>query len=197
MANKSFLLLFILFLGFLISMESCQEEIIATDSEIPLRFSLDTLRFDTVFTQAGSATRSFKIYNDLEETVILNSVGLENSNNSFFRINVDGINLNTVENIRIEPTDSIYVFAEVTIDPDNPLSISPFFIEENVNITVNNSSYQVLLEAWGQNANYIPNRESSGRVSLLSCDFNTVTWDDPKPYVLFVMVFLYLLKMVH
>jgi hypothetical protein len=166
-------------------MESCQEEIIATDSEIPLRFSLDTLRFDTVFTQAGSATRFFKIYNDLDETVIINSIGLEKSNSSFFRINVDGINMNEVEDVRIEPTDSIYVFAEVTIDPDNPLSISPFFIEENINITINNSNYKVLLEAWGQNANYIPNRESAGRVSLLSCDFNTVTWDDPKPYVLY------------
>ena len=124
-------------------MESCQEEIIATDSEIPLLFSLDTLRFDTVFTQAGSATRYFKIYNDLDETVIINSIGLEKTNSSLFRINVDGINLNEVEDVRIEPTDSIYVFVEVTIDPDNPLSISPFFIEENINISVNNSNYKV------------------------------------------------------
>ena len=185
MANKSFIIILIFFTGFLILMESCQDEVIASDPDIPLRFSVDTLRFDTVFTQAGSATRYFKIYNDLDETVIINSIALETSNSSFFRINVDGINMNEVEDVRIEPTDSIYVFAEVTIDPDNPLSISPFFIEENINISVKNSSYQVLLEAWGQNANYIPNKESAGRVSLLSCDFNTVTWDDPKPYVLY------------
>lgn len=174
-----------MFSFFLITMESCHEEVIASSPDIPLRFSLDTLRFDTVFTQAGSATRSFKVYNDLEETVILNKINLDKGDNSFFRLNVDGIDMNDVENIRIEPTDSIYVFVEVTIDPNNPLSISPFFIEENVNIIANSSEFIVKLEAWGQNANYIPNRESAGRVSLLSCDFNTVTWDDPKPYVLY------------
>ncbi|MBT8233641.1 MAG: right-handed parallel beta-helix repeat-containing protein [Saprospiraceae bacterium] len=185
MPEKSITYFFVILCGIMISLSACQEEVIATDSNIPLRFSLDTLRFDTVFTQAGSATRFFKIYNDLEETVIINSISLDKPSGSFFRINVDGIQMNAVENIRIEPTDSIYVFAEVTIDPDNPVSISPFFIEENVNFKVNDSDYSVLLEAWGQNANYIPSRESGGTVNYVSCDFGTWTWDDPKPYVLY------------
>ena len=36
---------------------------LTTDPNAALEFSLDTLRFDTVFTELGSATRSFKIYN--------------------------------------------------------------------------------------------------------------------------------------
>lgn len=164
---------------------SCQDDNVSMASEIPLSFSVDTLRFDTVFTQAGSATRSFKIYNELDDPVLLNSVRLANASSSFFRINVDGFSQNEVEDVRIEAGDSIYVFAEVTIDPDNPLSISPFFIEEALLIQANNSSYSVQLEAWGQNANYIPDRESQGRVSYFSCDLGQWVWDDPRPYVLY------------
>ena len=171
--------------GLMLFTHSCQQDSIFEGPDINLEFSLDTLRFDTVFTQAGSATRSFKIFNREDEAVIINNISLENPASTFFRINVDGIAANQVENIRIEANDSIYVFAEVTIDPDNPLSVSPFIIDEYINITANNSNYQVLLEAWGQNANYIPNRQSAGRVSYVSCNFGEWTWDDPRPYVVY------------
>lgn len=169
----------------LIGINACHTDTIAEGPDIPLEFSVDTLRFDTVFTQAGSATRFFKIYNPLDEAVIVDEIALTQPASSFFRLNVDGIADNVVNDVRIEAQDSIYVFAEVTIDPDNPLSISPFIIEEFVNIKANESDYQVLLEAWGQNANYIPNRESAGRVSYLSCDFGQWVWDDPRPYVIY------------
>ena len=42
----------------------CYTEQFTTDTTDRLRFSLDTLRFDTVFVTVGSATRSFKVYND-------------------------------------------------------------------------------------------------------------------------------------
>ena len=164
---------------------ACHDDSLSMDSEIPLSFSLDTLRFDTVFTEAGSATRSFKIFNELDQAVLINSLKLENTSSSFFRLNADGFSGQDLKDIRIEPNDSIYVFAEVTIDPDNPLSISPFFIEENIEIRANDSEYTVLLEAWGQNANYIPNRESQGSVSYYSCDFGQWVWDDPRPYVIY------------
>ena len=129
---------------------ACHDDSLSTDSVIPLSFSVDTLRFDTVFTEAGSATRSFKIFNELDQAVLINSLKLENTSSSFFRLNADGFAGQDLKDIRIEPNDSIYVFAEVTIDPDNPLSISPFFIEENIEIRANDSEYTVLLEAWGQ-----------------------------------------------
>ncbi len=163
---------------------SCSEETIYSGDDIELTFSLDTLTFDTVFTEAGSATRWFKIFNPQPEAVIIESISIDQSN-SFFRLNVDGVAGNQAKDIRIEAMDSIYVFAEVTIDPDMPLSISPFIIEDHVNIVAGTNNYQILLQAWGQNANYLPNRQSASRISLLSCDFGTVTWDDPKPYVIY------------
>jgi hypothetical protein len=167
-----------------IALHSCQDDSISTDLNIPLRFSLDTLTFDTVFTEIGSATRSFKVFNDLDQAVVINNVQLDDVSN-FFRMNVDGTSGDLVENVRIEPNDSIYIFAEVTIDPDMDISASPFVIERYINFTANDSDYQILLQAWGQNANYVPSNNSKSTVNLLSCNLGQVNWDDPKPYVIY------------
>lgn len=174
---------------FMMWLSSCQEETVFSEPEIPLRFSLDTLRFDTVFTESGSATRFFKIYNDQTEAVIINQITLQD-NDQFFRINADGIQGPLVEDTRIEPNDSIYVFTEVTIDPDMPLSVSPFFIERQVNIKANNSEYTIHLEAFGQNANYVPSRSSDSELNLVTCDMGQWVWDDPRPYVIYGALFI-------
>ena len=171
-----------LFLSFFFS--NCSKETFHT-GDVTLEFSKDTLRFDTVFTQVGSATRSFKIFNPLDKSLKISKLYMELGQDSKFNINVDGIPGGVVTDVEIGPKDSIYVFAEVTVDPDQPLSISPFILDENLIIETNGGSQKVVLEAWGQNANYIPSRNNAGGVALLSCDFGTETWDDPKPYVIY------------
>jgi hypothetical protein len=143
---------------------------------------MDTLRFDTVFTQVGSITRSIKIYNDLDDVVVIDDIRLR-TDGSFYRLNVDGY-IADLTDIRIEPRDSIYLFCEVTVDPDQPLSVSPFYLEDYVDIEVNGGQTSLVLEAYGQNANYIQ-LNNPGSASLLSCDFGSVSWDDPKPYVIY------------
>ena len=78
---------------------------------------------------------------------------------------------------------------EVTVDPDAPLSISPFVIEELIHIRANNSSFDIHLEAWGQNANY-PTMFDNGTINPFSCNGGTLVWDDPKPYVIYGVLFL-------
>ena len=41
--------------------------------------------------------------------------------NSSFRINVDGIPSTTAVDVEIAPNDSLYIFGEVTVDPDQPV----------------------------------------------------------------------------
>ncbi len=55
-----------------------------------LRFSTDTVTFDTVFTTLGSATVGLKIFNPQDQKVNLSSVRIEGGAASFFHINVDG-----------------------------------------------------------------------------------------------------------
>lgn len=168
-----------------IMLSSCHDDEIIDTPEIDLTFSVDTIRFDTVFTEVGTITRFVKIYNNESAAVVLDKVSIEASESDFFRMNVDGIEGSSVENIRIEGLDSLYVFIEASIDPDNPLSISPFIIEDKILIQANQSSYTVHIEAWGQNANYFPSRFSSSTINAPVCNNGRLTWNDPKPYVIY------------
>ncbi|MEM6378632.1 MAG: hypothetical protein AAF705_10470, partial [Bacteroidota bacterium] len=109
---------------------------------------------------------------------------------SKFRINVDGIADRSVEEVTIFGNDSIYIFAEVTVDPDQPVSISPFVISENLVFETNGNEQAVILEAWGQNANYFPSRNNQGQAIRLTCNNGTIDFSDPKPYVFYGVVFI-------
>ncbi len=165
-------------------MQSCKDESFY-NGDIVLEFSLDTLRFDTVFTQLGSATRFVKVFNPHSERVLVNAFEIESGSNSFFRMNIDGVSGRRIENVEINANDSTYIFIETTIDPDNPLSVSPFIIEDRILVNHGSQEQDINLEAWGQNANYIPDQFSQGGATLLPCDINPVVWDDPKPYVIY------------
>lgn len=136
-----------------------------------VKFSTDTLEFDTVFTAQGSFTLSLTILNPQNQKILLSSVRLANGTNSFFKLNVDGFAGNDIKNIEIAANDSAYVFATVNIDPT--AANSPFFIEDKLIATLNGNEYSIPVQAYGQNANYIEFQ-----------DLTTQTWNDPKPYVI-------------
>lgn len=168
-----------------LGLDGCVKERFETGGGKGVYFSVDTLRFDTVFTSLGSATRSVKVYNPHSLPIIIDEITLREGDGSSFRFNADGYEGPTVKGVEIGGNDSTYIFIEVTIDPDQPLSESPFILGEELIVRLNGTEQVLRLEAWGQNANYIPSRFGKNGVALLSCDFNTVVWDDPKPYVIY------------
>lgn len=188
----NFFRLFVLSLLFLniLYLSSCLEDDVFDAPSEELIFSVDTLRFDTVFTSVGSVTRSVRVINPSDQNISLGSITFENNNMSKFRMNVDGLSGDTFEDVEIRARDSLYIFVEVTIDPDEPLSISPFIMTDGILIQGGNISQKIHLEAWGQNANYIPSRFNSGTVTALSCRNSTVTFDDPRPYVIYGVLFI-------
>jgi hypothetical protein len=167
----------------LLTLTFCQKEKFSTDPADKLEFSTDTLRFDTVFTQLGSATRFFKIYNRHKESIRIAKLYLENGSDSRFNLNIDGISGDAQENLEIAPNDSMYVFAEVTINPND--EFSPFVLTENIVFETNGNVQKVVLEAFGQNANYLPSRFGAGGVAGFGCGGGEWIWDDPKPYVIY------------
>lgn len=180
--SRTYLFLFIL--SFVCLHYACDDNSVITDPSAQLEFSRDTIRFDTVFTQVGSATRSFKVINPHDLIINISSIQLGNRTDQF-RLNIDGVPTNSAKDIVILPNDSLWIFVEVTINPDMPVSVSPFVLEEEVFFETNGNDQSVRLEAWGQNANYIPNRFSAGAFSRISCNNDSLRFDDPKPYVFY------------
>ena len=183
--SSKYLLYILLILGGWLIIHACSPERFYTEPDAMIGFSTDTLRFDTVFTQKGSATRILKIYNPYDRSLIIERIYVASGAASQFRLNIDGLPGNEGDNYNIAPNDSMYIFAEVTVDPDLPLSMSPFVLEDHIVFETNGNEQRVLLEAWGQNANYIPTFNAQGQQALLSCNLGEVVWGDPKPYVIY------------
>ncbi|MBL32063.1 MAG: hypothetical protein CMP62_05015 [Flavobacteriales bacterium] len=160
---------------------SCKKENFLSTQDNLLSFSTDTLLFDTVFTTVGSATRYLKVYNNDNVDIVINSVSLNKKSNSSFKINIDGEPNHTVENILLRSNDSLYIFSEVTIDPNN--LNTPFIETDSIVFTYNNQIQYVTLTAWGRNAYFhsgIPDYQqyspqSNNLSSMLYCDFLNLT----------------------
>src|SRR5699024_6106387 len=102
----------------------------------------------------------------------------------YFNMNVDGIPGDKVEDVEILGKDSIYVFVEAEIDPHNPLSVSPFIVEDFIKFNTNGREQSVRLEAYGQDAIYLTPDNYQGKQVYLSCDMGEVTWENERPFIL-------------
>jgi hypothetical protein len=148
-------------------------------SDVQLVSSADTIVFDTVFTSFSpnrplSVNKQFTLYNPYKESV-RTSFTLGGGEQSYFRFNVDGTPGPVVNDVVIESEDSIFVFVEVSIDPNNDPESRPLIINDSLIITTNGVQQDVNLVAWGQDAHYFD------RDTLC----NAVIDDTEKPYVVY------------
>jgi hypothetical protein len=134
---------------------SCRKTELIDAGPESVRCSADTIRFDTVFTTAGSATTGFLIFNLEDQPVSISAARLARGNASMFQMNIDGVPGPVARQIRIEARDSIYVFVTVRIDPD--AATNPFLIRDSLLIELQGRTQSVILEAWGQNARFLRN----------------------------------------
>lgn len=165
-------LLFILTAIIFWSIYSCtpKDEIIKNKGSA-LRFSTDTVLFDTIFSTVGSVTKRVWVYNDDKNAVNISKINLGGGVTSPYTITINGQQQPSVFDVTLFGGDSMLVLVEVTIDPgavDNP-----FIVNDSIVFSTNNNVQDVQLVAWGQDANFLTD-------STLSCN---ITWNDPKPYV--------------
>lgn len=128
----------------------CKKITLLKDPEALLAFEVDTLTFDTVFTNMGSATRSFKVYNPYNQPVLISRIELAGGMHSDFRLNIDGQALPGLQDVELRAKDSMYIFAIVRIDPNN----GDMLREDSVLFELNGNRQKVVLNAYGWNANY-------------------------------------------
>ncbi len=173
---------------------SCRKDKLIDDPKAKLEFSQDSILYDTVFTQIGSTTKLFTVHNKHNGNINISSLRLARGSASFYRLNVDGQSGKAFTDIEIGAHDSIYVFVEVTINPNFDPSVSPFIYRDSIIFETNGNFQDVDLIAFGQNAYYhMPTDKiifSNTQALHYGLDTNvigaaTVTWKNDKPHLVY------------
>lgn len=156
----------------LVYLVSCEDEKYTTATDVKLEFSVDTVMFDTIFTEVGSTTQHLKVYNRCDQAVKVSGIRLIGGEDSDFRLNINGIPSDELTDLEIPANDSIYIFVEVTIDPlgEN----QPIVVKDSIEFLTNTNLQYVKLVAWGQD------------IELVEATINNDTeWTDQRPYVVY------------
>jgi hypothetical protein len=151
---------------------ACKKNSFITSRDAQINFSADTIYFDTVFTATGSITQQVKIINQNNQKINLTDVKLMGGAFSVFKINIDGAAVTEANNIEIDANDSIYVFVSVYINPST--ANLAFILQDSIQVSFNGNQQYIQLQAYGQNANFLNNKEIST---------NTI-WSNNLPYVI-------------
>jgi len=160
---------------FVFQLTACKKDQFITTAGAGLEFSLDTLTFDTVFTNLGSATRRFKVYNPHDQIIRINNVFLGGGEQSDFNVNIDGFTGTSSVDIEVPAKDSIYIFANVFVNPNDGDAIR---MDSVMFETDGGGMQKVMLYAYGWNATY------QGKVGFITTYRDTtVTLTNIKPYI--------------
>ncbi len=158
------------------------EDEFTTDPSAKLQFSLDTIYFDTVFTQLDSGgvrpisvTQQIRVINPNNNAVKTN-IRLSGNFPSVFRLNIDGQSTNQVYGKEIYGKDSLIIFVQCYIQAGS--QNLPFVVADQILFETNGNVQDVDLVAWGQDANYLFN-------DVLDCNTGNLRWTADKPYVIY------------
>lgn len=151
---------------------SCEDEGYLSSPDARLQFSTDTVTFDTIFTTIGSTTQHFRIYNNYNENILISRIRVAGGDFSNFRLNINGVAGNEAYEIEVPARDSVFVFVEVTIDPNG--QNLPMVVQDSIEFTTNANKQKVQLIAYGQDFELVK-RENTG----------TTTWTAEKPYLVY------------
>ena len=193
MRSGYFILLIIILLG------SCRKDFSTILSSGELEFSRDTIFLDTVFTNISSSTRTLKVYNRSNKDISIPTIALGRGENSFYRLNVDGIPGKTFENIPILANDSIFIFIEATIDFSQV--VNPLYTDAILFDAANNVQDVDLVTLVQDAIFYFPERDANRIKETISLGLDDegnalaingrlledseLTWTAEKPHVVY------------
>lgn len=157
--------------------QSCiKEETYASNAS--LKFSKDTVFFDTIFTRMPgttypiSVTKMLSIKNT-ENSWVKANFKIGGGNSSPYKINVDGLGGKEINNLDIGPNDSVFIFIQCALEANNTLN--PALVLDSLMATVGTQNSKLILAAYGWDAHYVRNEILPN---------NTIWNDTKKPYVI-------------
>ncbi|MGB0981632.1 MAG: right-handed parallel beta-helix repeat-containing protein [Winogradskyella sp.] len=196
----------------LIFWSSCRNDFEFSPSTGNLEFAKDTVYLDTVFTNIGSSTYNLKVYNRSNTDIVIPTIRLQNGEDSFYRLNVDGATGlegtqegKFFENVELLANDSLYIFIETTIDISTLSSLeNQFLYTDKILFDAGSEQQNVDLVTLVKDAVFIyPNRDADGVIETLMFDTNgdgtpnetalqgrfledaELTFTNEKPYVIY------------
>lgn len=184
--TKIFLSLFSVILVGIFLTSSCKKTEQFAEGNISLKFSSDTILFDTLFSTIGSSTYTLIVSNNEDRKVNISQLYLGGGTQSSFRMNVDGVSGYKLTDVEIPANDSIYIFVEVTIDPN--AGTGPMLVTDSIVFETNGNIQDVNLIAYGIDAYFIlPNRNISGLppFNIVAGEHIDTTWTNDKPIVIY------------
>lgn len=158
-----------------LSIFSCTlpNEILSTEGNARLAFSRDTVFFDTIFTAQPTFTRRLTVFNPNRNALNIREISIAGGQDSPYMMTINGETQNHIQNIRLLGKDSLLILLTAKINPKQ--QELPFVVRDSLLFKVNESTQEVKILGWGQDANYLRNQ----RIRQ-----NTV-WSGKKPYVIF------------
>ncbi|PRP66180.1 right-handed parallel beta-helix repeat-containing protein [Nonlabens agnitus] len=191
-----------LILILIIGLSSCRNDFEFAQSSGNLGFSQDTIFLDTIFSNIGSSTRTFKVYNRSDDDIVIPRVALSRGNDSRYRLAVDGVPGQIFENVELLANDSLYVFVETTVDIDDFSSGNEFLYEDVIEFDIGANQQNVQLITLVKDAIFLfPERDATGieetlllgtddenneiRISGFFLDDDQLNFTNEKPYVIY------------
>lgn len=186
----------------LVLISSCRNDFEFSASTGNLKFSQDTIYLDTVFSSIGSSTRTFKVYNNSSDDIVIPRVALAQGTNSKYRISVDGVPGQVFEDVELLAKDSMFVFVETTVDIMDFTSDIEFLYEDTIEFDSGGNLQKVELVTLIQDAVFLfPERDAMGiqetilldtdadgnelRISGFFLDDSELNFTNEKPYVIY------------
>lgn len=127
---------------------SCNKTDLTTGVSGGVKFSVDSLKFDTLLAGLPSSVHTVKIFNTGNENIVFDKVELGGGAHSDFSINLHGRAGSSFNNIQLPAKDSIYLF--VTVTPVNPGSDDFFLIRDSISFSYKNLTQKLQLEAYAE-----------------------------------------------
>jgi hypothetical protein len=161
-----------LLLILLLTFFSCRKESFYSGQDAILKFSNDTITFDTIFTGIGTVTKKLMVYNPYSKTIKITNIQLAGNSISPFIININGKPVNSLNNVEIYSKDSLYIFIQVFINLTG--QNLPLLFHDSLIFNVNGNIQDVDLVAYGQDVHWVKNEL-----------IKTTTWEADKPYLIY------------
>lgn len=149
---RSLILTLLAVIGLIIP--SCINDDFTSSPSATLTFSTDTVSFGIVFTDLGTPTARLIVSNRNSKGVNISSIRFQDPDTPF-SLNVDGVSGSTFKDVEIRGRDSIYIFIECFINPDE--SLEPLRVADRLEFVTNGVTQEVEVEAWSLNVRRLRN----------------------------------------